>query len=291
MSMDCSTLSGKIAVITGASRGIGEVIAQHLAQEGATVVLMARDEARLSAAVKSINAMGGQAHGLTMDVTDGPGVRLRFQQIIDRFEAIDLLVNNAGNMGPLGNTWEVSPQEWWETINIHLQGSFLCTQEALKRMIPRHQGRVINIASHAGVHRWPAASAYSVAKAALIKFTENVAVEAKGSNVKLFALHPGIVIGAGLVSNLSEAPVVPGSAHANLLAWVEKERLAGHSVTPSQSAKHVLGLASGYYDALNGRYLTVYDNLDVLLAQAPMIRHCDALTLRLKAIDFSGLGD
>jgi len=276
-----------VAVVTGASRGIGEVIAQRLARENAIVVLMGRDEVRLTAAVKRITDAGGQAYALTLDVTDASRVQRRFQEIIDQFGAIDLLVNNAGNMGPLGNTWEVNEDQWWETINIHLRGGFLCMQEALKWMIPHRQGRVINIVSHAGIYRWPTASAYSVAKAALIKLTENVAVEAKDSNVKVFALHPGIVIGAGLVSNLSATQAIEGSAHANLLAWVEKERLAGRSVSPSQSATQVLKLASGNYDALNGRYLTVYDDFATLLAQAPLIRYSDALTLRLKPIDFS----
>jgi hypothetical protein len=121
----------------------------------------------------------------------------------------------------------------------------------------------------------------------MIKFTENVAVEAKSTQVKLFSLHPGIVIGAGLVSELSEHPKVPGSDLANLLDWVEQQRQAGHSVAPSACAHRVLELATGHFDALNGRYLTAHDNLSVLLAQAPQIQRSDALTLRLKPIDFN----
>ncbi|WP_449433874.1 SDR family oxidoreductase [Pseudomonas putida] len=154
-------------------------------------------------------------------------------------------------------------------------------------MAAEQAGRIINIVSHAGVYRWPTASAYSVAKSALIKFTENVAVEAKSTRIKLFAYHPGILIGAGLVSNLQETVVEPGSAHANLLDWVEEQRLAGNSVTPTHSAQHILALASGRYDALNGRYITVHDDLQRLLAQGPLIHCSDALTLRLSPIDFS----
>lgn len=286
MNPDFSTLDGQIAVVTGAGRGIGEVIARTLAHAGASVVLMGRSAVHLDATVQKIRGSGGRASSMTLDVTDAAAVKRRFEQITEQFHTIDLLVNNAGNMGPLGKTWEVEPTQWWNTLETHLLGSFLCASAALKVMARNRRGRIINIVSHAGVYRWPAASAYSVAKAAMIKFTENVAVEAKSTQVKLFSLHPGIVIGAGLVSELSEHPKVPGSDLANLLDWVEQQRQAGHSVAPSACAHRVLELATGHFDALNGRYLTAHDNLSVLLAQAPQIQRSDALTLRLKPIDF-----
>jgi len=291
MKPDFSTLSGQVAVVTGAGRGIGEVIAQALAQAGAIVVLTGRSATHLESAVRSIRDKGGHAFSLPLDVTDASAVALCFEQIIKRFDTIDLLVNNAGNMGPLGKTWQVEPSQWWSTLETHLLGSFLCARAALDVMTRHRRGRIINIVSHAGVYRWPEASAYSVAKAALIKFTENVAVEAKSTRVKLFSLHPGIVIGAGLVSHLSEQPHIAGSDLANLLAWVEQQKRAGNSVPPSACAHHVLELATGHFDALNGRYLTVHDNLSVLLAQAPQIQSSDALTLRLKPIDFNDLTD
>ncbi|HCS44326.1 MAG TPA: hypothetical protein DIW52_16120 [Pseudomonas sp.] len=287
MNPDFSTLGGQVAVVTGAGRGIGEIIARTLANAGVLVVLTGRSAAHLDAAVQNIRNSGGQAFSMTLDVTDAPAVKRCFEQIIEQFDTIDLLVNNAGNMGPLGKTWEVEPNQWWNTLETHLLGSFLCARAALEVMTRHRRGRIINIVSHAGVYRWPEASAYSVAKAALIKFTENVAVEAKSTRVKLFSLHPGIVIGAGLVSHLSEQPSIPGSDLAKLLAWVEQQRLAGNSVPPSACAQHVLELATGHFDALNGRYLTAHDDLSVLLAQAPQIQRSDALTLRLKPTDFN----
>jgi NAD(P)-dependent dehydrogenase (short-subunit alcohol dehydrogenase family) len=291
MSPDFSTLGGQVAVVTGAGRGIGEVIARTLADAGAIVVLMGRSAAHLEAVEEKIRNGGGQAFSLSLDVTEAPAVKRRFEQIIEQFDTIDLLVNNAGNMGPLGKTWEIEPTQWWKTLETHLLGSFLCTKAALEVMTRHRRGRIINIVSHAGVYRWPEASAYSVAKAALIKFTENVAVEAKATQVKVFSLHPGIVIGAGLVSHLSEQPNIPGSDLANLLSWVDQQRLAGHSLPPSACAQRVLELATGYFDALNGRYLTAHDDLSVLLAQAPQIKRSDALTLRLKPIDFNDPAD
>lgn len=281
------SLAGQVAVITGAGRGIGEVTAHKLALAGMTVVMLGRSAQQLSAAAERICSQGAKAFAMTLDVTDVTAVQQRFAQIKDAHGAIDLLVNNAGNMGPLGNTWDVDATQWWKTIETHLLGSFLCTQAVMPVMSQHKPGRIINIVSHAGVYRWPTASAYSVAKAALIKFTENVAVEAKSTRIKLFAYHPGIVIGAGLVSNLQAAPVAPESAHANLLAWVESQRLAGNSVTPSDSAEGILRLATGDYDALNGRYISVHDDLERLVAQAPDIKFTDALTLRLKPIDFN----
>jgi len=287
MNEDYDSLAGQVAVITGAGRGIGEVIAQKLALAGMTVVMLGRCAQDLSAAAERICLQGAKAFAMTLDVTDATAVQQRFTQIVVAHGSIDLLVNNAGNMGPLGNTWDVDAIEWWKTLETHLLGSFLCTQAAMCVMRQLQPGRIINIVSHAGVYRWPTACAYSVAKAALIKFTENVAVEAKSTRIKLFAYHPGIVIGAGLVSNLRAAPVVAQSAHANLLAWVEDQHLAGNSVTPSDSANGVLRLATGKYDDLNGRYISVHDDLERLIAQAPLIKFTDALTLRLKLIDFN----
>ncbi|MFB4390762.1 MULTISPECIES: SDR family NAD(P)-dependent oxidoreductase [unclassified Pseudomonas] len=281
------SLAGQVAVITGAGRGIGEVIAGTLALAGMTVVMLGRSGHLLSAAAERICCQGAKAYAMTLDVTDVTAVQQCFAQINDVHGAIDLLVNNAGNMGPLGNTWDVDVMQWWKTIETHLLGSFLCTHAVMPLMPPHKPGRIINIVSHAGVYRWPTASAYSVAKAALIKFTENVAVEAKSTRIKLFAYHPGIVIGTGLVSNLRAVPAASESAHAHLLAWVEEQRLAGNSVTASDSANGVLRLATGDYDALNGRYISVHDDLELLLRQAPEIKFTDALTLRLKPLDFN----
>ena len=100
-------------------------------------------------------------------------------------------MNNAGVGGPFDYSWEADADSWWRTLEVNVRGTYLCSRAVLPGMIRRGGGRIINIASHAGVFRWPTASAYSVSKAAVIKLTENLAVEVKRHNVSVFAFHPG----------------------------------------------------------------------------------------------------
>jgi NAD(P)-dependent dehydrogenase (short-subunit alcohol dehydrogenase family) len=150
----------------------------------------------------------------------------------------------------------------------------------LPGMVGRRSGRIINIASHAGVFRWPYVTDYSVSKAALIKLTENLAVETRRDNVAAFAFHPGFVKG-GFSDNLPDVELPPDSPAGKVLAWTRRELASDRAVTPEQSAVGVVKLASGNYDALSGRYLTVADDLDALLARAAEIQDKDLLTLRL----------
>ena len=106
---------------------------------------------------------------------------------------IDLLVNNAGILGPVGPLWELDVDEWWTTMDVNLRGLVLATQLVLPDMVAAGRGRIINITSQAGVHRWPLASAYSVSKAAVVKLTENLALETRRHGIGVFSVHPGLL--------------------------------------------------------------------------------------------------
>lgn len=278
-------IKGQVALVTGGSRGLGRVYVQKLAGAGAKVVVLARGREQLDAVVDIVRAAGGEAESLSMDVTDQASVAAAFAEVEARHGRIDLLVNNAGNMGPLGATWELDPKLWWNAMEIHLFGSLLCFSEAMRRMIKQGHGRIINLVSNGGAYRWPTASAYSVAKAALIKFTENVAVEAKGSGVSLFAFHPGLVLDTGIAEDmLTTAP--PGSdpgAVDGLLDWFERQREKGQIADPQLGAEVLLRLASGRYDFLSGRYVSVYEDFARLEEEAERV--CDsnnAMMLRVR---------
>ncbi len=121
-----------------------------------------------------------------------------------------------------------------------------------------------------------------MAKAAQIKFTENVAVEARSTGVKLFALHPGLVTDVGMTRDAIDRQVMDGSAQAKLVAWLLREQAEGRTVEASRSAACLLALASGRHDSLNGCYLTVHDDLDHLTAQAKAVEKKESLVHRRK---------
>jgi NAD(P)-dependent dehydrogenase (short-subunit alcohol dehydrogenase family) len=276
-------LTGEIALVTGGGRGIGRVFAQTLAAAGATVVVAARSEDELDCTVALVKGAGGHAIALPLNVTDQQAVEQAVDTVQRRLGQVSLLVNNAGVSGPFNPLWDVDPEEWWDTLNINLRGSFLCARAVLPSMIAGRCGRIINIASNAGVFRWPLVSAYAVSKAALVKLTENLAVETKKLGVAVFAVHPGIVT-IGLTEAAMATTASPESPIGRALGWVRQQVEAGHAVPPEQSADLILRLASGQADVLSGRYLTVDDDLDALIARAEEIRRDDLYTLRLRAL-------
>ena len=138
-------------------------------------------------------------------------------------------------------------------------------------MTARGTGRIVNITSEAGVYRWPQVSAYSASKAAVIKFTENLAVEASHSGIKAFSVHPGLTpIGLSERALANAAP--PGSAEARVQAWVRQELRAGHGAEPALVARLVTRLATGDADRLSGCHLAVHDDLDAILACGEDVR-------------------
>jgi NAD(P)-dependent dehydrogenase (short-subunit alcohol dehydrogenase family) len=230
--------------------------------------------------VALVEEAGGQALAVPLDVTDRRTVEQAVAGIERQLGPLALLVNNAGVSGPFDTVWDVDPDEWWRTMDINLRGSFLCARAVLPGMTARRCGRIINIASHAGVYRWPQVSAYSVSKAALVKLTENLAVETKRLGVAVFAVHPGIV-----TIGLTEAAATtadPESPFGRAMSWIRQQIEAGRAVPPERSADLVLRLASGHADALSGRYLTVDDDLDSLIERAAEIQRDDLYTLRLR---------
>jgi NAD(P)-dependent dehydrogenase (short-subunit alcohol dehydrogenase family) len=183
-------LRGTVSVITGGGRGIGRVLAQALAGAGAAVGLIARSGLELAETARLVEACGGTAAAAGADVTDERAAAQAIATLVSRLGPVDLLVNNAGVSGPAGDAWQVDADQWWRAVEINLRGVFLCSRAVLPAMAARGTGRVVNITSQAGVYRWPQVSAYSVSKAAVIKFTENLAAEASRSGIRVFSVTP-----------------------------------------------------------------------------------------------------
>jgi 3-oxoacyl-[acyl-carrier protein] reductase len=202
LSENLQLLRGKVAIITGASRGIGRAIAQELATYGANVVVnYASSSNAADNLVAEITATGGQAIAVQADVSKIEQVDVLFNTVIDKFKRIDILVNNAGITRD-GLVLRMKPEDWQAVIDLNLTGVFLCTRAASKVMLKQRSGRIINIASVAGQKGNPGQANYSAAKAGVIGFTKTVAKELAARGITVNAVAPGFIT-TDMTSNLS----------------------------------------------------------------------------------------
>lgn len=274
-------LSGQVAIVTGGGGGLGRTIARRLAAAGASVAVVARTADDLHETVALIEESGGSGLAAPADITDPAAVQRTLVAVESALGPVDLLVNNAGIAGPIAPFWEADPAEWWRAVEINLQGTAICCRAVLPGLVERRRGRIVNMTSNAGIHRWPYLSAYAISKAAVIKLTENVAVEARKHGVKLFALNPGM-LRVGMTQSLLEADVPAESTVALVAAWFRQELESGRELPLEDGAEYVALLASGRADALSGRYFSAYDDFDTILARATAIKTGDLYTLRLR---------
>ncbi len=184
-------LAGSVALVTGASRGIGAVIACRLAQAGAKVGVNYLTSTEAAAGVvDAITKAGGEALLVEGDVTNEAAASSAVKQVVDRWERIDILVNNAGiNRDRL--LLRMSADDWDQVLEVDLKGAFLCTRYVMPHLIKQHSGRIINISSVVGISGNPGQANYAAAKAGLIGFTKAVAREVASRNVTVNALAPG----------------------------------------------------------------------------------------------------
>jgi 3-oxoacyl-[acyl-carrier protein] reductase len=186
-------LAGQVALVTGASRGIGRAIALALAAEGAKVVVnYARSSAAADEVVEEIAGAGGEALALQADVSQAAEVDSLIQQTIEKFGRLDVLVNNAGITRD-NLLLRMKPEEWQAVIDLNLTGVFLCTRAASKLMLKQRSGRIINIASVTGQMGNPGQANYSAAKAGVIGFTKTVAKELASRGITANAVAPGFI--------------------------------------------------------------------------------------------------
>ena len=191
--MSSQHLSDKVAIVTGASRGIGRAIALALAAEGAKVVVnYARSDAAANEVVKVITDQGGEAIAVQADVSDAEQVQNLIKETRSQYGQIDVLVNNAGITRDT-LLLRMKLEDWQAVIDLNLTGVFLCTQAVSKIMLKQRQGRIINIASVAGQMGNPGQANYSAAKAGVIGFTKTMAKELASRNVTVNAVAPGFI--------------------------------------------------------------------------------------------------
>ena len=185
-------LEGRVSLVTGASRGIGLAIAKALAAEGAHVVLAARDQAKLAAAVSDIAAAGGRAEALSLDVADRGSVEAALAHVLSAHGRIDHLVNNAGVTRD-NLLLRMRDEEWQQVMATNLTGVFLCTQAALKPMLKQRSGRIVSLTSVVGLAGNAGQANYAASKAGIVGFTKSVAREVASRGITANAVAPGFI--------------------------------------------------------------------------------------------------
>jgi 3-oxoacyl-[acyl-carrier protein] reductase len=188
-----SSLSGKVSVVTGASRGIGRAIAVALAAEGASVVLAARDEAKLAEGVRAIEAAGGKAMPIVMDVADRASIDGAFERVLEVLGRVDHLVNNAGITRD-NLLLRMKTADWEDVLSTNLTAAFHCTQAVLRPMLKqRSGGRIVNVTSVVGLTGNAGQANYAASKAGIIGFTKSLAREVASRGITANAVAPGFI--------------------------------------------------------------------------------------------------
>lgn len=185
-------LSGQVAIVTGASQGIGRAVAETLAANGAKVAAVARNAEKLASLVAAVAAAGGEAQAFPCDVSDAEAVTATVDAIVEAFGKVDILVNNAGitrdTLLP-----RMGDDEWDAVIGTNLRGPFLFMRAASRPMMQQRYGRIVNVASVSGMIGNPGQSNYSASKAGLIGLTRTVAKELAGRKITVNAVAPGFI--------------------------------------------------------------------------------------------------
>ncbi len=184
--------TNRYALITGASSGIGKATAIAFAQQGINVVLVSRNQAKLTDVAQQISTYGVEAKVCPLDLADVPAVKAAITAIAAEVGAIEILINNAG-MGYTGALSEMPLADWQQVLNLNLTSVFQCTQALLPRMREHRRGTIINVVSIAGQQTFPDWGAYCVSKFGLMAFTKTLAAEERPHGIRVMALSPGAV--------------------------------------------------------------------------------------------------
>jgi NAD(P)-dependent dehydrogenase (short-subunit alcohol dehydrogenase family) len=209
-------LDGKIALVTGASRGIGKAIAIALAKEGASLVLAARTVDALNATAKTIKTLGREAQAIPTDVRIEDQIDNLFKKAMAKFGRLDILVNNAGifSGGPLE---QLSTETWDDVIATNLRAAFLCTRAAFSIMKAQGGGRIINIGSISAQRVRSNNAPYSSTKFALVGLTHTTALEGRDYNINCGILHPGLALPEN-IRDRADGPKEPSMTHEEIAA-------------------------------------------------------------------------
>lgn len=253
-----------MAVVTGASRGIGAVISLALSAHGYAVCLLARDGSAAAGVAGEIGSAGGVAMARSADVTDEVAVGDAVDAVLSSWGRIDVLVNNAGSIEREVPLWEAEVDQWWSVVTTNVRGPFLMTRAVVPHMIAAGGGRIINLNSGAGTAERADLSAYTASKSALARITGSTHEAGWDDGIRAFDLAPGVVRTDMTLSM---------EMHRGRTQWTE----------PADIANLVLALASGELDAWSGRFVRAgLDSPEALRERAALGLDDGARKLRLR---------
>ncbi len=247
MGQDLFSLAGQVALVTGASKGLGLAMAEAMAEAGATVVINGRSPDTLASQVKRLEGKGLKASAAAFDVTDPEACKKAVPDVVARHGKLDILICNAGNQHrkPLIE-WELA--DWHSLMNTHLTSAFVLGQAAAKHMIPRGQGRIIMIGSIMSTLARPTVHAYTAAKSGLWGLTRTMAAELGPKGINVNAIAPGF-----FVTDMNTALV----ENPEFKSWIEKRVPLGRWADPKELGGAAVFLASKAGSYVNGHLLSV----------------------------------
>lgn len=270
-------LENRVALITGAGRGIGKAIALAYAQEGANLALAARTPGELEETAEQAEAKGAAVCVIPTDVTDQAQVKNMAAAVLERFSRIDVLVNNAGIAGPVGPLQDNDVASWIQAVQVNLVGTFLCCREVLPAMLRQGRGKIINLSGAGGSFSWGQLSAYCSSKAGVVRLTETLGLELADTNIQVNALGPGS-INTKMWEELRDSAQEAG---ADYIYEVGQRVTSGGGASLEQVVELAVFLASDDSGKLSGRLISsTLDDFSSLPPRIPDIMASDTYLVR-----------
>lgn len=250
-------LQDQVALLTGAGTGIGREIALRFAQEGASVVLTGRSLAQMHDVAEQVTVAGGRALVARVDLREPATIDVAAQRALQEFGRVDVLVANSGVGGPTKPLWELSRQEWVDTFEVNVTGTFLCCRAVLPQMLSRGSGSIVVVGSITGKRPLVNRSPYAASKTALIGLVRTLAAEVGSQGVRVNLLSPGGVAGARIDWVIAHQAESRGITVEQARGEFAAESALGRLVDPGEVADAAAFLASSRAAAITGQDLNV----------------------------------
>lgn len=271
----------KNCLITGASKGLGYAIAEVFVKNGASVLICSRNLKQIDKAVSRLERLklysGQVVSGEKCDMSENSEVDLMVDNFVNRFKAIDILINNAGVYGPFGNIEKINWDEWLKAIQINLFGPIYITRALIPHFRKETKGKIINISGGGATSPMPGLSSYAVAKAGLVRFTETLAHELRLANIDVNSVAPG-----ALATRLLDQVIKEGGNKLNkkfIDRMIEIKKNGGTSLQVASSC--ILNMASKDFDGITGKLISaVWDDWDKINENKNVLANSDIYTLR-----------